>query len=103
LPLYLHQRYVPFVDESRAASYLSELSILTLPSTFLPQIVWPEEWTVANGNNVPRFLLSVDGLHCRKFEPAHPTLPKNKKVSPADLIHCLSLLAFVIECPTNLL
>jgi hypothetical protein len=43
------------------------------------KIVWPEEWTEGNINNLPKFLVSVDGLHMRKFEPAHPTLPKNRK------------------------
>jgi hypothetical protein len=44
------------------------------------KIVWPQEWIGPNLVNVPMYLLSVDGVHCRKFEPAHPTLPKNKKV-----------------------
>jgi hypothetical protein len=55
--------------------YIGKLAALSTA-----KIVWPEEWKAENLVNVPKYLLSVDGVHCRKFEPAHPTLPKNKKV-----------------------
>jgi len=42
------------------------------------KIVWPEEWT-ANRDNIPTFLYSVDGTHCRINEPKHPTESKNPK------------------------
>mmetsp|Transcript_8881 Transcript_8881/g.11820 ORF Transcript_8881/g.11820 Transcript_8881/m.11820 type:complete len:238 (+) Transcript_8881:67-780(+) len=42
------------------------------------KITWPEEWDT-DAEGVPEFLLTVDGVHCRSFEPVHPTLPKNKK------------------------
>jgi hypothetical protein len=45
---------------------------------FHVQIVWPEEWNDPDGD-VPIFLVSVDGVHCRLNEPKHPTQMKNKK------------------------
>ncbi|KAI2492569.1 hypothetical protein MHU86_21990 [Fragilaria crotonensis] len=51
------------------------------------KIVWPEGWTAEAcintnpGNNAtPRFLYSVDGVHCRTNEVIHPTLAKNTKL-----------------------
>jgi hypothetical protein len=41
------------------------------------QIVWPEEWDDPD-DDVPIFLVSVDGVHCRFNEPKHPTKMKNK-------------------------
>jgi len=45
------------------------------------KIVWPTEWDGADPNydpnNIPTFLLSVDGVHCRVFEPWHPVYSKN--------------------------
>jgi hypothetical protein len=38
------------------------------------QIVWPENWEHGNadGDNVPIFLVSIDGVNCRIQEPTHP-------------------------------
>jgi hypothetical protein len=55
--------------------YIGKLAALSAT-----KIIWPEEWMGVNLANVPKYLLTVDGVHCRKFEPAHLTLPKNKKV-----------------------
>ena len=35
------------------------------------KIVWPSEWCEDDGS--PIFLYSVDGTHCRTYEPQHPT------------------------------
>jgi hypothetical protein len=46
----------------------------------LPQrVVWPEEWMEPNTNDTPIFLVSVDGIHCRVFEPQNGTYSKNPK------------------------
>ena len=46
------------------------------------QIVWPTRWIPGhadfpNAENVPVFLLTVDGVHCRVYEPQHPTKSKD--------------------------
>lgn len=43
------------------------------------QITWPENWLPENANNqhVPKFLLTVDGVHCRIDEPTDPNVGKN--------------------------
>jgi len=42
------------------------------------KIVWPTEWDDTDPDydpdNIPTSLLSVDGVHCRMFEPWHPRL-----------------------------
>jgi hypothetical protein len=44
----------------------------------MPQkIFWPNEW-VAEGD-IPVFLVSVDGIHCRTFEPTNHKWSKNPK------------------------
>jgi hypothetical protein len=55
-------------------------------SAFTPnsaQIVWPSNWTpehanAQNNNDVPVFLVTVDGVHCRVQEPQHPTKSKDQ-------------------------
>jgi hypothetical protein len=44
------------------------------------KIVWPGEWA-ANGADIPIpiFLVSVDGIHCRCYEPQHGEWSKNPK------------------------
>lgn len=46
------------------------------------QIVWPDRWTPGHldfGNeDIPVFLLTVDGVHCRIHEPKHPTKSKDQ-------------------------
>ena len=43
----------------------------------LPEVVyWPEEWNDENVD-LPTFLISVDGTHCRVEEPMHPSWSKN--------------------------
>jgi hypothetical protein len=39
------------------------------------KITWPEEWEGAG--DIPVFLVSVDGVHCRIFEPSHGAWSKN--------------------------
>ena len=42
------------------------------------KIIWPERWTAGNvDDDVPDFLLSVNGVHCRLGEPKHPIHSKN--------------------------
>jgi len=66
--------------------------------TALDQIVWPEHW--ATGSlNIPAFLLSVDGIHCRIEEPMHPTKSKDKsyyshKFNQAGLAYELGIAAY---------
>ena len=45
------------------------------------QIVWPEEWSEEhiNDDNLPVFLYSVDGVHCRTNEPIHHTKAQDRK------------------------
>ena len=57
---------------------------LTLPlsnSCLIIQIVWPTRWTPGHpdfaNEDVPVFLLTVDGVHCRVQEPLHPTKSKD--------------------------
>jgi DDE superfamily endonuclease len=57
---------------------------LTLPRTnscLIIQIVWPTRWTPGHpdfaNEDVPVFLLTVDGVHCRVQEPLHPTKSKD--------------------------
>ena len=40
------------------------------------KIVFPEEWS---NDDTPIFLYSVDGIHCRIYEPKHATESKNPK------------------------
>lgn len=47
------------------------------------QIVWPTRWMpdhvhAPNNNNIPVFLITVDGVHCRVQEPQHPTKSKDQ-------------------------
>jgi len=47
-------------------------------SALLPDLIyWPEEWNDGDGEDLPTFLISVDGTHCRIEEPMHPTWSKN--------------------------
>ena len=45
------------------------------------QIVWPSCWTPGHPNfgneDVPVFLMTVDGVHCRMQEPRHETKSKD--------------------------
>jgi hypothetical protein len=41
------------------------------------KIVWPTDWTAAG--HIPVFLVSVDGIHCRVFEPTDGRWSKNPK------------------------
>jgi hypothetical protein len=45
------------------------------------KIMWPEEWNEGhpelNSENTPIYLVSVDGVHCRCFEPSHGEWSKN--------------------------
>ena len=47
----------------------------------LPQIVWPTRWTPGHADfqneDIPVFLLTVDGVHCQIHEPMHPTKSKD--------------------------
>lgn len=47
----------------------------------LPEVIfWPEEWNEPDDSfDVPVFLISVDGTHCRINEPHHPLWSKNPK------------------------
>ena len=54
-----------------------------------------------NDNDVPIFMVSVDGTHCRVNEPRHPTMKKNPayyshKTHQAGLTHEIALSVF--EC-----
>jgi DDE superfamily endonuclease len=49
-------------------------SVVSYPSVLVAQIVWPDEW---QDDNAPTFLISVDGTHCRIYEPQHPEFSKN--------------------------
>jgi hypothetical protein len=46
------------------------------------QIVWPSRWTPGHvdfsNDDIPVFLITVDGVHCRVHEPKHPTKSKDK-------------------------
>ena len=54
-----------------------EVFALTLLLYFLlSKIVWPEHWD-SGADDVPYFILTVDGVHCQIEEPKHPTLSKN--------------------------
>lgn len=39
------------------------------------KITWPDDWQAAG--DIPVFLVSVDGIHCRIFEPTHGAWSKN--------------------------
>jgi hypothetical protein len=44
------------------------------------KIHWPEEWiTNPESADIPIFLLSIDGVHCRCFEPQNSDWSKNPK------------------------
>ncbi len=49
------------------------------------QIVWPSRWTPAGhadfskNDDIPVFVITVDGVHCRVHEPKHPTKSKDKR------------------------
>jgi DDE superfamily endonuclease len=47
----------------------------------LSQITWPTQWTQGHPDfcqaDLPVFLLTVDGVHCRIEEPQHPTKSKD--------------------------
>jgi hypothetical protein len=49
-------------------TYLQKISALKAH-----KISWPANWTA--GNDLPYFLLSVDGTHCSYHELKHPVLP----------------------------
>jgi hypothetical protein len=44
--------------------------------------VWPTRWTAGHpdfvNEDIPVFLLTVDGVHCQIHEPRHPTLSKDR-------------------------
>jgi hypothetical protein len=46
------------------------------------QIVWPTRWTPCHvdfsNEDIPVFLLTVDGVHCQIHEPMHPTKSKDQ-------------------------
>ena len=46
------------------------------------KVSWPTEWTQGHpdfcSTNLPVFLLTVDGIHCRIEEPQHPTKSKDR-------------------------
>ena len=46
------------------------------------QVVWPQRWSTGHPDfiheDIPVFLLTVDGVHCRVHEPKHPTQSKDK-------------------------
>jgi hypothetical protein len=65
------------------------------------KIVWPEEWT-AEGD-IPVFLVSVDGIHCRVFEPSHGSWSKNPayyshKFRQSALAYEVALSVFQNKC-----
>jgi hypothetical protein len=60
------------------------------------KVVWPEEWSENSGVRLPKFLVSVDGVHCRNFESEHPTLPKNRKVRICYFIYLLNYLFYLL-------
>jgi hypothetical protein len=49
-----------------------------LQAMLAQRVVWPEEWKDPNANT-PIYLVSVDGIHCRVFEPTQGTYSKNPK------------------------
>ena len=52
-----------------------------LNSLFYIQVTWPTQWTQSHPDfcqaDLPVFLLTVDGVHCRIEEPQHPTKSKD--------------------------
>jgi hypothetical protein len=79
-------------------SNLFSQSFIYFHDNFHIQIVWPEEWDDPD-DDVPIFLISVDGVHCRLNEPKHPTKMKNKafyshKFDEAGLAYELALSVF---------
>ncbi|GAX28021.1 hypothetical protein FisN_16Lu276 [Fistulifera solaris] len=40
------------------------------------KIYWPPDWH-SNNTNLPYILFSVDGVHCRIYEPKHELFSKN--------------------------
>jgi DDE superfamily endonuclease len=64
-------------------------------TSVVAQIVWPDTW---QGNIAPTFLMSVDGTHCRIFEPQHPEFSKN----PASYSHKFHQAAFNYEIGISL-
>jgi len=47
-------------------------------AALLPAVIyWPEEWNDGDGEDLPTFLISVDGTHCQIQEPMHPMWSKN--------------------------
>ena len=54
-------------------------SYVTKIQAMLPQrVAWPEEWMDPNAET-PVFLVTVDGVHCKVFEPMNGTYSKNPK------------------------
>jgi len=43
------------------------------------KVAWPDEWSNLS-DTAETFVLSVDGVHFKCFEPKHPKYPKNKKM-----------------------
>jgi hypothetical protein len=49
------------------------------------KIVWPEEWSDEDTElDLPVFLCTVDGTHCRILEPYHPLYVKTHHTTPTN-------------------
>ena len=63
------------------------------------KIIWPKEWN-RSAHDAPIFIISVDGVHCKVYEPKHPLYSKNKacyshKFKQAGLTYELALSVYL--------
>ena len=76
--------YTCRIQALKEAKVSKSMSLFAMPlevSDDFLKIVWPTRWTPGHidfvNEDIPVFLLTVDGVHCQIHEPMHPTKSKD--------------------------